>query len=399
MALIHIEEPRVPGKDQTLLHHPLFRLGFRPFYLLAAAFAAISVPLWIARYFGHAQAFTHVDLNWHTHEMVYGFAVAVIVGFLFTAGRNWTGLWTPRRGHLAALAGVWLAGRLAMLFAPPLLAALVDLAFLPLAAFPIYRVLQRAGNKRNMFLVGLLSLLTAINAVYHAAVAGWIVLSPLTPIEAAILVVVMIESVIGGRVIPGFTANALPGVKPVTNEKRDRISIALTAFAAFAWVVLPASPFVASLALAAACAQITRIAGWKPLVTLNTPLLWILHLSYAWIPAGFLLLALATVGMVTTSAAFHALAVGSMAGLIMGMITRTALGHTGRPLAAGRSEILMYVLVQAGAIARVIAATGSPDIRTAMLLVTAASWSAAFILYVVVYTPYLAGPRIDGRDG
>lgn len=400
MSLITIEEPRVPDQGKPkLTHHPLFRLGFRPFYLLAAAFAAISVPLWIARYFGLASFLSRADLNWHMHEMVFGFAVAVIVGFLFTAGRNWTGLWTPRRGHLAALAGLWLAGRLAMLFAPPLLAALVDIAFLPLAAYPMYRVLKRAGNKRNMFLIGLLSLLTVINVLFHASVLGWIGIGSITPIHAAILIVVMIESVMGGRIIPGFTSNALPGIKPVTNEKRDRISLALTAAAAIAWIVLPSSPFVASLAFAAACAQITRIAGWKPHVTLSTPLIWILHLSYAWIPAGFLLMSLAAMNLASTSAAFHALAVGSMAGLIIGMITRTALGHTGRPLAAGRSEFLMYVLIQVGAVARVVASAGAQDIRTAMLLLTAASWSAAFILYVIVYAPYLVSARIDGRDG
>lgn len=400
MSLINIEEPRVPDNGKPkLMHHPLFRLGFRPFYLLAAAFAAISVPLWVARYFGFAQFLQRVDLNWHMHEMVFGFAVAVIIGFLFTAGRNWTGLWTPRRGHLAALAGVWLAGRLAMLFAPPLLAAIVDLAFLPLAAYPIYRVLQRAGNKRNMFLVGLLSLLTIINVCFHAAVMGWVSISSITPIHAAILVVVMIESVIGGRVIPGFTSSALPGVKPVTDAKRDRIAIALTAAAAIAWIALPPTPFVASLAMAAALAQITRIAGWKPHVTLGTPLLWILHLSYTWIPVGFFLMALAAVGVMPASAAFHVLAVGSMAGLILGMITRTALGHTGRPLAAGRSELIMYLLIQVGVVARFLAAAGSPGVRSAMLLVTAASWSAAFVLYVVVYGPYLASPRVDGRDG
>lgn len=400
MALISIEEPQLPDQGKAkLTHHPLFRLGFRPFYLLAAAFAAVSIPLWTARYFGHAQFFSRVDLNWHMHEMVFGFAVAVIIGFLFTAGRNWTGLWTPRRGHLAALAGVWLAGRVAMLCAPPLIAAVVDLAFLPLAAYPIFRVLQRAGNKRNMFLVGLLSLLTLINLLFHASVNGLLSISSITPIHAAILVVVMIESVIGGRVIPGFTANALPGVKPVTDVKRDRISITLTAMAAFAWIALPASPFVASLALAAAIAQITRIAGWKPHVTLGTPLLWILHLSYAWIPVGFFLLSLAALKVLPASAGFHVLTVGSMAGLIIGMITRTALGHTGRPLSAGRSELAMYLLIQAGVIARFIAAAGSPEMRSAMLMATAACWSAAFVLYVIVYAPYLTSPRIDGRDG
>jgi uncharacterized protein involved in response to NO len=400
MGLMIIEEPRAPRQGKpTLRDHPLLRLGFRPFYLLAAAFAVVSIPLWIARYFGFAPAMTHVDLNWHMHEMVFGFAIAVIIGFLFTAGRNWTGLWTPRRGHLAALAGLWIAGRIAMLVAPPLLAAAVDLLFLPLAAYPIYRVLQRAGSKRNLFLVGLLGLLTMINAMFHASVLGWSDISSIAPIQAAILVVVMIESVIGGRVIPGFTANAIPGTKPIIDEKRDRISLVLTALAALAWIVQLPGPFTASLAAAAACAQVMRLAGWKPHATLRKPLLWILHLSYAWIPAGFFLMALAALNLASSSAAFHALTVGSMAGLIIGMITRTALGHTGRPLNAGRSELFMYLLIQAGVIARLLAAQDVLQMRSAMLVIAAGCWSAAFLLYVVVYAPYLLQARVDGRDG
>ncbi|GAB3550769.1 NnrS family protein [Noviherbaspirillum agri] len=400
MSLLSIEEPQAAGQGKpTLMHHPLFRLGFRPFYLLAAAFAAVSVPLWIARYFGFAQVLNRVDLNWHMHEMVFGFAVAVIVGFVFTAARNWTGLWTPRRGHLAALAGVWLAGRLTMLFAPALLAAVVDLLFLPLAAWPIYRVLQRTGNKRNMFLVGLLSLLAVVNAAFHAATLGWIKISSVTPIHAAILIIVMIESVIGGRVIPGFTANGVVGVKPVTDAKRDRICIALTAFAAAAWVMQVPAPLVAALAFAAGCAHVLRLSGWKPHRTLGKPLVWILHISYAWIPVGFFMLSLAAMNMTTSSAAFHVLAIGSMAGLIIGMITRTALGHTGRQLDAGTSELVMYVLVQAGVVARLLAATNALGLRNTMLVAAAVCWSAAFLLYVVVYGPYLMSARIDGREG
>jgi len=400
MSLLSIEEPQAAGQGKpTLMHHPLFRLGFRPFYLLAAAFAAISVPLWIARYFGMAQVLSRVDLNWHTHEMVFGFAVAVIVGFLFTAARNWTGLWTPRRGHLAALAGVWLAGRLAMLFAPALLAAIVDLMFLPLAAWPIYRVLQRTGNKRNMFLIVLLSLLTIVNASFHAAALGWVEISSIAPIHAAILIIVMIESVIGGRVIPGFTANGIAGLKPVTDAKRDRICIALTALAAVAWTVHAPAPLVAALAFAAGCAHVLRLAGWKPHRTLSKPLLWILHISYAWIPIGFFMLSLAAMNITTSSAAFHVLAIGSMAGLIIGMITRTALGHTGRPLNAGTSELIMYVLVQAGVVARLLAATDALGLRSAMLVITAVCWSSAFLLYVAVYGPYLMTSRVDGREG
>ena len=398
MNLLRIEEPRVQEQGRPVFsHHPLFRLGFRPFYLLAAGFAAVSIPLWIARYFGGLPMLSRVDLNWHMHEMVFGFAIAVIIGFLFTAGRNWTGLWTPRRGHLAALAALWLAGRLAMLFAPPLLAAAVDLLFLPFAAYPIHRVLQRAGNKRNMFLVGLLGLLTVINAVFHAAVLGWISISSIAPIQAAILVIVMIESVIGGRVIPGFTANAVQGVKPIMDAKRDKISLALTALAALAWVASVPGPLAGALAVAAAVAQATRAIGWMPHVTLRKPILWILHLSYAWIPVGLFMMGLAAWGLTTSSAAFHVLTIGSMAGLIIGMITRTALGHTGRPLTAGNSELLMYLLIQAGVAARMLAAANV--MRSPMLVITAACWSAAFVLYVVVYAPYLMSPRVDGRDG
>ena len=398
MALVRIEEPRVKEPVQTgFSHHPVFRLGFRPFYLLAALFAALSVPLWIARYFGNLGALVRVDLNWHMHEMVFGFAIAVIIGFLFTAGRNWTGLWTPRRGHLAALAGLWIAGRLAMLFTPPVVAAVVDLLFLPLAAYPIFRVLQRTGNKRNMFLVGLLALLTLVNALFHASVNGWLQIPSIGPIQAAILIIVMIETVIGGRVIPGFTANAIPGVKPVMNDKRDKISIALTALAALAWVTHLPGPLAGSLAMAAGVAQATRVLGWMPHVTLRKPILWILHLSYAWIPVGLFMLGLAAWGMTTSSAAFHVLTIGSMAGLIIGMITRTALGHTGRPLHAGNSELAMYVLIQLGVIARMLAAVNV--MRPEMLVATAACWSAAFILYVAVYAPYLMSPRVDGREG
>jgi uncharacterized protein involved in response to NO len=400
MAIITIEEPTLPGRRaKGLAGWPLFRLGFRPFYLLAAAFAAASVPLWLLRYFGLADFATNIDFNWHMHEMVFGFAIAVIVGFLFTAGRNWTGLWTPRGAHLAALAGVWIAGRAAMLCAPPAVAAVVDGIFLPLAAWPLYRVLKRSGNKRNMFLIVLLSLLTIANLLFHGARLGLLSFETTAPIHAAILVIVMIESVIGGRVIPGFTANALSGVKPVIEPRRDRICITVTALACVGWVLhLPAS-LLASLAFAASAAQVVRLAGWKPYRTLHKPLLWILHVSYAWIAFGFLLLGFAAAGKVTVSAAFHVLAVGSMAGLIIGMITRTALGHTGRPLNAGKAELVMYLLVQGGVAARFAAAIEAFGVRNAALVVAATCWSAAFVLYVAIYGPYLLTARVDGREG
>lgn len=400
MSLLSIDEPDT-GHTPSLWQpqHALWRLGFRPFYLLAAGFAAISIPLWMLQYFGKLGGWPQVGMAWHMHEMVFGMAIAVIVGFLFTAGRNWTGLWTPRQGHLAALALLWLAGRLAMLAAPPLLAALIDVLFLPFAAWPLYRVLQRSGNKRNVFLAFLLGLLALLNALFHAISLGAIALAPTVPIHAAILIIVVIESVIGGRVIPMFTTNGAPGTKPIVDTRRDKIALALTASASLAWIVGLPAPLAASLALAAACAVLLRVIGWMPHRTLRTPLLWILHVSYGWIVIGFVLLALASLELVSASAAFHALTVGSMAGLILGMMTRTTLGHTGRLLKAGRAELVMYVLIQGGAIARLAAAIGPDAWRDTALIAATACWSLAFLLYAMVYGPYLLQPRIDGKEG
>lgn len=400
MTMIAIDEPDLPGKHfLSLAGHPLLGLGFRPFYLIGAAFAAISIPAWLLRYYGFAPGLTHIDLYWHAHEMVYGFAIAIIIGFLYTAGRNWTGLWTPRRGALAAIVLLWLAGRAAMLLAAPLPAALVDLLFLPVAAVPLYSVLRRSGNKRNLFLVALLALLAAGNMGFHAARLGWLTVSPLHMVHIAIMIIVIIETAIGGRVIPNFTANALRDTHPVTNERRDRITLLLTAGAGISWALALPGPFVAGLAVAAAAAQMTRLAGWKPLCTLHTPLLWILHASYAWLVLGLALLACAALGLVAASAAFHVLAIGSMAGLIMGMITRTALGHTGRMLRAGPSETVMYLLMQAGVAARLLAAVGPAALRDTGLMVSAGCWSLAFLAYMMVYGPYLFSARIDGREG
>lgn len=395
MPLLTIEETRPtpsPGAGPAL-----FALGFRPFYLLAAAFAAVSVPLWVAALAGWKTP-ARIDMGWHMHEMVYGFAVAVIVGFLYTAGYNWTKLWTPRGWRLAAIVGTWIAGRAAMLAAPPQLAAAVDAVFLPLAAFPLYKVLKQSGNRRNMFLVVLLGMLALSNLLYHAAAMGWLRVDPLAPVHAAIVLIVAIEAVIGGRVIPMFTANAVPGTRPVQDPRRDKLALGLTVLAGAAWVCSLPAPLTAALALAAAAAQTLRLAGWMPWRTWRNPLLWILHVSYAWIPLGFLALACSQYGLVSQSAALHLLTVGSLAGLVIGMITRTALGHTGRPLKAGRGETVMYVLAQVAVLARFAAAV-APSLRMPCLVLASACWSACFLAYLAVYLPLLTAPRPDGREG
>ena len=193
---------------------PLLRLGFRPFYIGATAFAALAVPLWLALFLGQLSLNLSVEpLLWHAHEMLFGFAVAVIVGFLLTAGKAWTGLATPRGAVLGALAGLWLAARLAAVFAPYAVYAALDLLLLPLVAAILITVLLRAGNRRNLPLGAILLLLTVANAVFHAAVLGVVDIAPVRALHAGLALVVMIECVIAARVIPAFTMSALPGVK------------------------------------------------------------------------------------------------------------------------------------------------------------------------------------------
>ena len=403
MTLHPIEEPRTARPAPSWSGHPLWRLGFRPFYLAAALCAALTLPLWMAQYHGWlngvAMPALHVGLDWHMHEMVFGVAAAVVIGFLYTAGQAWTGLRTPHGTRLAALVLLWCAGRAAMLLAPPLLAAVVDCLFLPLAAWPLFRVLQRAGNRRNYFLVGLLALMAMANGVYHAIALGVLAVSPVAPVQAAILVIVLMEAAIGTRVIPMFTRNGAPGTAPLVEPRLDRAALATQAAASVAWVVGAPPWLFAPLAVAAAGLMLLRLWRWKGHQTLQVPMLWILHFSCAWVALGLLLLALASFGRIVASAGFHALTVGSMAGLILGMMTRTALGHTGRPLKAGRAECAMFVLIEVAALTRVAAALGWDNAQGAVLLFSALCWTLAFAQYALAYFPYLMQARVDGKEG
>lgn len=379
---------------------PLFRLGFRPFYLGAAGFALFAVPYWIAGLLGWvALPSTMPPLLWHAHEMLYGFAVAVIIGFLLTAGKAWTGLATPRGTTLAVMAGLWLAARLAAVGAPYAVYAALDVALLPWVAFVLIRVLLKAGNRRNLPLGAILLLLATTNLSFHAAVLGWLNIDPLLALHAGLALVVMIECVIAGRVIPAFTMSALPGRQLKVPVWLERGTLAVTAISLAAWVLLPANPTTATAFALAALLHVARLWHWQPWRTRARPILWVLHAAYAWLPVGFGLLAWAQVGGVAASAGIHALAVGATAGLIVGMVTRTARGHTGRPLKVSRLEVAAYLLVAGAAIARVLLLLVAPAHTADWLMVAAAAWATAFALYLWVFTPWLLSSRLDGKDG
>jgi uncharacterized protein involved in response to NO len=389
----HAAEPALKGL-------PFLRLGFRPFYIGGALLAALIVPLWVAIFLGWLQlTSTSQPLLWHAHEMLFGFAVAIIVGFLMTAGKTWTGLATPRGPTLAALVLLWLVARVASVLGPYLAYALLDVALLPVVAGILVNILLRSHNYRNLALALMLALLASANLVFHLAVTGVLDLAPMTPLNAGLALIVLIECVMAGRVIPVFTMAVTPGLKLLATPWIEWLTFGITALGLALWVLAPPSMAGLVVLVLASILHLKRWLGWRPAVTLTRPILWILHAAYAWIPVGLGLLALEQIGLIPASTGVHALAVGATGGLIIGMITRTARGHTGRPLMLSRAEVLAYVLVMAAALLRVVLALAPPALYGGVLIAAAAAWSVAFLIYLWVFTPWLMRTRLDGKDG
>jgi uncharacterized protein involved in response to NO len=379
---------------------PILRLGFRPFYIGGALLAGLIVPLWVAMFLGWSTFKPAVaPLLWHAHEMLFGFAVAIIVGFLLTAVKAWTGLATPRGPALAALAALWLAARIAALTGPYAWYAVLDVALLPLVAVVLVRLILKSKNYRNLLLGLILSLLALANVAFHLAVAGVMNVSAMTALFAGLALIVMIETVIAGRVIPAFTMSATPGLKLVAVPWLERATLASTALALALWVFLPPSLLGAAVLAVAAALHVKRLLGWRSMLTRGRPILWVLHAAYAWIPVGLALLALTQLDLVSASAGVHALGVGATGGLIIGMLTRTARGHTGRPLAVTGAEVTAYGLVIGAAVLRAFVLLVAPGWLAASLVVAAVAWAAAFAIYLWIYTPWLVQTRADGKDG
>ena len=378
----------------------MLRLGFRPFYLGTALLACLAVPLWIAIFLGRIQVPLPMSpLLWHAHEMLFGFAAGVVVGFLLTAVKAWTGLETARGPLLGALALLWLAARLASLVAPYAVYATLDMLLLPAVAAVLLRVLIKAGNKRNIPLICLLLLMAAANLVFHLSVLGIVAVPAVSALYAELALILMVVSVITGRVVPMFTRNVTPGLVINMPRKFELSLLAVTAVALALWVFAAPAPVVLVASLAAGVMHAVRLWKWHPQVTFKRPILWILHASYAWLPLGFVLLALAQLGWVVPSLAVHAFAVGVIGGLIIGMVTRTARGHTGRPLQPSRGEVVAYALVMLAAVLRVLVPAVQPAWYAYALEGAACLWAIAFAIYLVIYTPWLMRTRLDGKDG
>lgn len=379
----------------------LWRLGFRPFYLLAAGFGWLAIPWWLLQLQGWPLGQSGLSgLAWHAHEMLFGYAVAVIAGFLLTAVPNWTGQPTPAGARLAALTLQWLLARLLLPFAPLWLAASIDLSFLPTLAWIVSGCLQRAGNRRNRFIPLLLLAMAALNGAFYLAQAGWLEINPLQPILATLALITVLEVIIAGRVLPMFTRNAIHGVRQTSTAWLERWIAPLTLLVLLANLAPVAGGWLASANLLLAGLHLMRWLGWGPLACWKKPLLWILHLGYLWIVIGLVLAALAAYGWLSWVAVHHAFGIGALGCLTLGMITRTALGHTGRLLQTGWQEGLAYAAMLLATGCRLVPLL-NPNAGNLFFWLWCAGffWCAAFTLYLLRYLPILIKPRMDGKPG
>jgi len=383
--------------------YPFFRGGFRPFFFGGVAWAVIAITLWICSLTGAITFPTAIDpLAWHRHEMLFGFVGAIVAGFLLTAVPNWTGRLPIAGWPLAGLFALWGTGRIALLFSAVVtvpVAAILDVGFFVLLALLAAREVLEANN-RNVPVVGLILLFGLADAIDYLAISGKIP-APDLGWQIALSIVLVLISLIGGRIIPSFTRNWLAkrGVKeglPMQAGNFDLFVIGVTAFALLAWLSGPETAPIGGILLVAAVLQLLRWIRWRGYRTFADPLVLILHVGYLWLPIGLALLGLSLMGVVPRSAAIHSLTAGAMTTMILAVMTRASLGHTARELRAGAATVALYALVTAGASLRVLASLGSIEYNLG-IEVAGLLWGGALLLFLIAYAPVLWRPRLGEK--
>jgi uncharacterized protein involved in response to NO len=368
----------------------LFSFGFRPFFLFGAAWAALSVPIWVWSFLGGAAPIAHRD--WHVHEMLFGVLGAIVAGFLTTAVPNWTGRMPVIGTPLAGLVGLWFAGRLAMLgeFWLGPTAAVVDSLFLLVFAGVIWREVLEGRNWRNLPVCGLVTVFALANVAFHVDAAVW-----RTGVgeRLALAAIAMLLALIGGRITPSFTRNWMKARRlapePATFSRVDQVALALTGASGLAWAALPDSPVTGVLLTTAGAANLVRLARWRGWAAAREPLVWILHAGYGWLGVGLLLLgASRLLEIVPRTAGVHAITAGAIGVMTLAVMTRATRGHTGRPLAADRATVAIYLAINAAAVLRLIAAFPTAQ-QPLLLSASAALWALAFGGFALSYAPML----------
>ena len=400
IPLMNIDDPDsrpVPGIA-------LFDLGFRPFFLLAGITALLLVPLWIYVYTlgGIEFAYYPAMASWHSHEMIFGYTVAVIAGFLLTAVRNWTDLQTPRGVALASLVALWLAGRVLPFLSgtlPDWIIAAVDTAFLPVLAVTLSVPVIRRRQKHNLVFLFVLTALTVADMMVHLQILGFTQTTANRGIHFAIYLIVLLIAILGGRVIPFFTEKGIAGAGTRRWTAVEYFSLGSLIVLTVLDLVHAAPLAVIVFAILAALGHGIRLFGWYQKTVWSVPLLWVLHLGYAWLVAGFVLKALSAAGLVNPMPAIHAFTIGGIGTITLGMMARVALGHTGRALRVGTAMTRAFVLANLAGLARVFLPIIVPEHYRAWIVLAGIFWSAAFAIFLISYASVLIQPRVDGRPG
>lgn len=389
-------------RTQSYTGPALLSYGFRPFFLLGSLYTGLSMLLWLPQFYGELSLSTlFAPTDWHVHELYFGFLPAVVTGFLFTAVPNWTGRMPLQGNALLALVLLWIAGRAAVTFSTYIgwqAALIVDAGFLIAVAAVIAREIITGSNWRNLKVLLPLTILTAANISFHLE-AQFNGVSDISRRLAALAAITLIM-LIGGRVIPSFTRNWLvrdnPGRLPAPFSRFDLLSIAVAVIALVLWTARPETLVTAAAMALAALLHFIRLARWAGLRALRDPLVWMLHASYLFVPAGFALIAVAGFwpGLVSPLSGVHALGVGAVGGMTLAVMMRASLGHTGQQLKAGVSGTFLFAALLVAACGRVLA-TMSDSQSAAALHIAAFAWMVAFTGFGLVFAPALSRRRRD----
>ena len=398
---MEILQPPRASAPSKVAGWPVLALGFRPFFLLAGISAVLMMLAWILLWRGALAPPAYYDpVAWHGHEMLFGYTVAVVAGFLLTAVRNWTGVATWSGPRLGGLVMIWLLGRVLPWFpaSPTWLLIGIDLVFLPLLTVGLAGPLWQARNRVNRVFILLPALMSLANLLSHLqlnGLAGGLGDARRVMLDLVLLLIVLVA----GRVLPLFTRNVLPGFHPVSRRWVEKGSLLLAGLIAAAELFQLPSAFQAILWLVFAPLQLIRLHGWFERRVVRLPVLWVLHAGYAWLALGSLLRGLALLGLFAPSPALHALTTGVVGVFTLGMMARVARGHTGRPISVTRLTAAAFVLVNVGAFARVFGPALQPESLGLWVDLSAGLWILAFGLFVYRYAGLLLRPRVDGKPG
>jgi len=393
-------------KEQNI--PPLFRLGFRTFFLSGAIFSVIAITVWLLILRGTLD-FTPLGGGywWHIHEMVFGFGCAIVAGFLLTAVQNWTGIQGAQGNVLIGLLALWLLGRISLLF-PTLfgetVTSVIDVSFLPVVAFVLAKPIILIKQYRNLFFIPLLLLFTLANLEMHLAIINPQFFSINLSGYAAILLTTFLISVMAGRVTPMFTANGTKTPKALPAPWLDKLT---NGSLAVLMIILLLHPFIgfnptifAVLLIVAGVFQAIRWIRWKPWVTLAVPLLWSLHIALKFIWVGLILLGISyLIPKIPSNHIWHLLTIGGIGGLILAMISRVSLGHTGRSLTPPKTMSLAFSLIIVSSLTRSIGPWLIPTNTAIFFDISGFCWMLSFGIFVYSYGPMLLTPRKDGRPG